>query len=159
MKRMLSMSILGATLALTGCQDRADVKNLGKIDAQGHMASAATNGTITGTIEIADELKMKLLPTDVLFVFARPGESGPPLAAKRYGPGQFQFPLEYQLSSADMMAPQPGMSFSGEMKVFARVSHRGDAIGSPGDFEGFYAGGLVTPPVKDVNIKIGTERM
>ncbi len=158
MKGVHLVAIAGLA-GLIACQDRAEVKNLGEVQSAGKVPSGATGGVIRGTIDVAPEFKASLKSTDVLYVFARAGDSGPPVAVKRYLPGEFSFPLSYDLSAADMMIRQPGLVFTGEMKVFARISRSGDAMGAPGDLEGYYPGGMVAPPASSVDFSIATERM
>jgi len=161
MSSLKSAMLVTAVALLAACSDRAEVKRIGEVDGEGRpKASAVTGGTISGTIDVDEALKAKLQPsTDVLYIFARQGDGGPPVAVKRYVPGQYSFPLRYELSASDMMLRQPGSVFAGEMRVFARISRSGDAIGAPGDIEGYYPGNPVSPPAGSVDFKIATERL
>lgn len=154
----LSSLCLVATVLIPGCQDRAEIRRTGTLETSGSGQSSA-GGPVTGIIDVAEALKPTLRPTDTLYIFARAGDSGPPAAVRRLGPGEFQFPYSYQLSADDMMIRQPGTAFSGSMKVFARISRSGDALGAPGDLEGYYPGGMVEPPAKGIDFTIATERM
>ncbi len=161
MSSLKSALFAAAIVLLAACSDRAEVKRIGEVDGEGRpKAAAVTGGTVSGTIDVDEALKTKLQPsTDVLYIFARQGDGGPPVAVKRYIPGQYSFPLRYELSASDMMLRQPGAVFAGEMRIFARISRSGDAIGAPGDIEGFYPGNPVSPPVSGIDFKIATERL
>lgn len=88
---------------------------------------------ITGTITIAPDLSSRLTGSEVLFIMARRGTGGAPLAVKRVN--TLQFPMTYTLNSADQMVQGP--PFSGEVSVVARIDRDGSA-GPPtsGDMEG-----------------------
>jgi cytochrome c-type biogenesis protein CcmH len=96
--------------------------------------AAASGATIKGSIDIAPALKSRLAATDVLFLFARPGQSGPPVAAVRASASQL--PLEFKLD--DSMAMNPGNTLSQHKQVIlvARISKSGNPMAQPGDFEG-----------------------
>jgi cytochrome c-type biogenesis protein CcmH len=102
--------------------------------ADDKTTSAAPGATIKGRIDIAPALKSRLAATDVLFLFARPGQSGPPVAAIRAKASQL--PLEFELN--DSMAMNPGNTLSQHRQVVlvARVSKSGNPMAQPGDFEG-----------------------
>ena len=97
-------------------------------------ATIAPGAMIKGSVDIAPALKSRLAATDVLFLFARPGESGPPVAAIRATAGKF--PMEFELN--DSMAMNPGNTLSQHKQVVlvARVSKSGNPMSQAGDFEG-----------------------
>lgn len=97
-------------------------------------ASTGPAATIKGSVDIAPALKSRLAATDVLFLFARPGESGPPVAAIRATAGKF--PMEFELN--DSMAMNPGNTLSQHKQVVlvARISKSGNPMAQAGDFEG-----------------------
>lgn len=97
-------------------------------------ASAAPGAVIRGRIDIAPALKSKLKDTDVLFLFARPGEVGPPVAAVRASAGQL--PLEFELDDRVAMNPGNTLSRYKQVMLVARVSRSGDPMPRPGDLEG-----------------------
>ncbi len=85
-------------------------------------------------VDLSPELRAKLAPTDVLFVYARMPNGPPmPLAVKRV-PAK-DFPIDIALTDSD--GPMPTMHLSQQTTVAlqARVSHSGDALPQPGDFE------------------------
>ncbi|MBM3262478.1 MAG: hypothetical protein FJY97_03510 [candidate division Zixibacteria bacterium] len=98
------------------------------------VPSVSGGGSIlSGTISIAPDLSAKLDGSEVLFVMARRGMGGPPMAVKRIQ--QPKFPLTYTLSAADQMVQ--GQPFSGEVSVVARIDRDGSAgPPGPGDMEG-----------------------
>jgi cytochrome c-type biogenesis protein CcmH len=100
-------------------------------------ASATAGATIKGSIDIAPALKSKLAASDVLFLFARAGQGGPPVAAVRASAGKL--PLEFELN--DSMAMNPGNTLSQQKQVMlvARVSKSGNPMAQAGDLEGTVA--------------------
>jgi len=102
--------------------------------AEEKTASAAPGATIKGSIDIAPALKARLAASDVLFLFARAGQGGPPVAAIRASAGKL--PLEFELN--DSMAMNPGNTLSQHQQVMlvARVSKSGNPMAQAGDLEG-----------------------
>jgi cytochrome c-type biogenesis protein CcmH len=102
--------------------------------AADQAAPMAPGASIKGRVEIAPALKTRLLDTDVVFLFARAGQSGPPVAAMRATAGQL--PLEFELN--DSMAMNPGNTLAQHKQVVlvARVSKSGNPMAQPGDLEG-----------------------
>ena len=100
--------------------------------------SAAAGATIQGRVEIAPALRSRLADTDVLFLFARPGQSGPPVAAMRLKAGQL--PLEFELDDSMAMTPGNALSQHSQATLVARVSKSGSPGAQPGDLEGSLAG-------------------
>lgn len=111
---------------LTGMDNLAD---------QGQADQAAAAGpTIQGQLDIAPALKAQVSPQDVVFLFARAGEGGPPVAAIRASAGQF--PLAFELSDAMAMNPDNKLSKYKTVDLTARVAKSGDVKGAAGDLEG-----------------------
>ncbi len=102
--------------------------------AEEKAATATAGATIKGSIDIAPALKSRVAATDVLFLFARAGQGGPPVAAIRASTGKF--PLEFELN--DSMAMNPGNTLSQQKQVMlvARVSKSGNPMAQAGDLEG-----------------------
>jgi cytochrome c-type biogenesis protein CcmH len=100
--------------------------------------SAVAGATIQGRVEIDPALKSRLAATDVLFLFARPGQSGPPVAAIRLNAGQL--PLEFELDDSMAMTPGNALSQHSQATLVARVSKTGSPGAQPGDLEGSLAG-------------------
>lgn len=100
-------------------------------------ASVAPGAAIKGRIDVAPALKSGLKDTDVVFLFARPGQSGPPVAAIRASAGQL--PLEFELDDSTAMNPANTLSRHKQVMLVARVSRSGDPMARPGDLEGSVA--------------------
>jgi cytochrome c-type biogenesis protein CcmH len=109
------------------------------LDTSGQAAPApAANALISGSLEIAPALKSRLAESDVIFLFARPIQGGPPVAAVR-GPAA-GLPMDFELS--DRLAMNPGNLLSQHKQVVlvARVSKSGSPTAQPGDLEGSVSG-------------------
>ena len=100
-------------------------------------ASVAPGAVIKGRIDIAPALKSRLAESDVIFLFARPGQSGPPVAAIRASAGQL--PLEFELDDSSAMSPGNTLSQHKQVMLVARVSKSGNPMAQPGDLEGTVA--------------------
>lgn len=112
------------------------------------LANAA--GRISGSVEVASAIQARIGNQDTIYLIARAGEGGPPLAATRVKVGQF--PLSFSLD--DSMAMNPANTLSGhtEVVVVARISASGNPIAQPGDLEGRITG--VAVGAKDVKLVI-----
>lgn len=99
--------------------------------------AAAPGAVIRGRIDIAPALKSALRGSDVLFLFARAGEGGPPVAAIRANASQL--PLDFELDDGAAMNPGNPLSSHKQVTLVARVSRSGDPMGRPGDLEGLTA--------------------
>jgi hypothetical protein len=113
--------------------------------------TAGGTGAIAGTIRIAPGLAKEVVPTDVLFIIARKGEAGPPLAVRRIeGP---KFPLAYRLSAENVMIQ--GMPFEGQVNLVARLKKDGvPGPPRPGDLEGVYVKNPATVGATGVDILV-----
>ena len=113
-------------------------------------APGASGAPIRGTVRIAAELASQVPQGSVLFVIARRGESGPPLAVKRIESPRF--PLDFELGPADRMIQS--MAFTGPLSVSVRVDADGNAMSrSPGDLFGA-AAAPVDPGATQVDLLI-----
>ena len=107
-------------------------------EAKGEAAQrpAQTQGAedvISGTIEIAPALRAKAEGKPVLFLIARKGGGGPPLAVVRVG--NPKFPLAFEISKRNVMIP--GVPFEGMVSLSARLDADGSAgPAGAGDLEG-----------------------
>jgi cytochrome c-type biogenesis protein CcmH len=112
------------------------------------LTSAASS--VAGSVEVAAALQSRVGSQDTIYLIARAGEGGPPLAAARIKMGQF--PLSFSLD--DSMAMNPANTLSGhqEVVVLARISASGNPIAQPGDLEGRITG--VAVGAKDVKLVI-----
>jgi len=115
---------------------------------------ASPGATIHGHVDIAPALKAKVSEKDIVFLFARSAEGGPPVAAIRANAGKF--PLEFELNDSMAMNPQSQLSNFKEVTLMARVAKSGDVKGAPGDLEGTLT--KVKVGSKDIKLVINTER-
>lgn len=103
-------------------------------------ASAAKPDTsagpaVSGVITLSPSLATRALPTDTLFVYARPATGGRmPLAILR---AQVKdLPLTFRLDDSLSMSPAAKISGVKEVVVTARISRTGSATPQSGDLEG-----------------------
>lgn len=98
---------------------------------------AASGKPIRGTITLAPELAGRVPPGGVLFLIARAGAGGPPMAVKRVA--NPEFPLDFVLGPEDRMMDT--MPFAGPVRITARVDSDGNAsTKTPGDLDGAASG-------------------
>ena len=76
----------------------------------------------------------QVTPGSLLFVIARRGETGPPLAAVRRPVGEW--PLDLTMTDADAMLPGIRLAGGGPIRVIARISRKGEPIAASGDLYG-----------------------
>jgi hypothetical protein len=96
---------------------------------------------IRGAVSVAAELAGRTPPDAVLFLIARRGGAGPPVAVKRIASPRF--PLEFSLGPEDRMIQT--LPFAGELQISARLDTDGNALSrQPGDLEG-RADGAASP--------------
>jgi len=108
--------------------------------------------TISGTINVAANVKAQVDPDAILYIIARQ-EGGPPLAVKRIM--KPQFPVEYTLSQHDAMIP--GTRFQGPMLVKARLDKDGNAGPvQAGDITGQNKTGAVLVGAGEVDVTLDT---
>lgn len=132
--------------AMTGMDD---------LSSQGAAPQAAGPAlSIRGIVEIAPALKGKVSDKDVVFLFARSGQGGAPVAAIRST--AVKFPLEFELNDGMAMNPDNRLSNFKEVTLTVRVAKSGDIKGAPGDLEG--TAKLVKVGSKGVKVVIDTVR-
>ena len=91
------------------------------------------SASVSGTIDINPELFTRLRGSETLYIMAKRGDSGPPVAVKRMK--SLQFPINYTLTEADQMVK--GQPFVGEISIVVRIDLDGNAgIPQAGDMEG-----------------------
>lgn len=112
---------------------------------------AADGSSVTGRVSIDPALKSKVAAGDTLFIFAR-AEGGPrmPLAVIRAS--ATELPRAFKLDDSMSMAPNVTLSSAKSVRIEARVSKSGNAIGQPGDLVG--TSPPMAPGAKDVTITI-----
>jgi hypothetical protein len=88
---------------------------------------------IRGVVRLAEGVGEGAGERAVLFVIARGGAAGPPLAVKRFPAPAF--PLDFELGPGDRMLKT--LPFAGELRLSARLDGDGDAASrQPGDLQG-----------------------
>lgn len=107
---------------------------------------------VSGTIEIAPALRAKAEGKPVLFLIARKGGGGPPLAVVRVA--NPKFPLAFEISKRNVMIP--GVPFEGMVSLSARL----DADGSAGPAGAGDLEGRTSRPVRvgEKNVRIVIDR-
>jgi cytochrome c-type biogenesis protein CcmH len=118
--------------------------------AAASKAAPAGAATVAGTITLADAVKAKAAPGDIVFIFARPAEgSRMPLALTSVKVSDLpaQFKLDDTMAMSDMK-----LSSATSVIVGARISKTGRPMPSPGDLEGLSK--PVSPGTRDVAITI-----
>jgi len=113
---------------------RNSIERLGGSVPAGQQGTPAEGGTVNLRVNLSSELKDKVSPDDVVFVFARPVK-GPrmPLAAVRHRVSEL--PLSITLDDSMSMTGNKISSY-GEVEVVARVSKTASPMPQPGDLEG-----------------------
>ena len=94
----------------------------------------AASGAIRLSIDIAQALSGRARQGAALFVIARRGEGGPPLAVVRRSVGTW--PVSVTVSDADAMLPGTSLSGGGPLRIVARISGGGQPTASSGDLYG-----------------------
>ena len=117
-------------------------------------ANPAKAEPIRGEVRVAEALRERLRSDAVLFIIARVGGAGPPLAVKRIRSPRF--PLQFSIGPDDrMIATRP---FQGALQLTARLDADGDAISrDPGDLQG-RADGTYPPGASNVTIVLDEAR-
>jgi cytochrome c-type biogenesis protein CcmH len=134
-----------AESSMTGLDNLAD---------QAPAAPKQKGASIQGSVDIAPALKGKVSGKDVIFLFARTGQSGPPVAAVRAAANKL--PLEFELDDSMAMNPGNTLSLHKEVILVARISRSGDPMPQPGDLEGSVA--AVKVGAKNVKLVIDKAR-
>jgi cytochrome c-type biogenesis protein CcmH len=100
---------------------------------------------IRGTIRLAPELEGRVPAGGVLFIMARLGSAGPPLAVKRVPSPSF--PFDFEIGPGNRMITS--VPFTGPFQISARVDADGNVSKGPGDLAGDAVEG-VEPGASDV---------
>jgi cytochrome c-type biogenesis protein CcmH len=95
---------------------------------------AAKSASIEVTVGVDPSLAARLRDDATLFVIARRGDGGPPLAVQRKPVGSW--PVSLRLSDADAMLPGITLAGEGPLTLIARVSQSGQPVASSGDLFG-----------------------
>jgi cytochrome c-type biogenesis protein CcmH len=98
-------------------------------------APAAVAGTSIGvSIQLAPALVDRVSPQATLFLIARRGEGGPPLAVIRRAVGPW--PAAITMTDADAMMPGTSLASGGPVHLIARISRSGQPTAASGDLYG-----------------------
>ena len=118
--------------------------------ASGARAVASAENPVRGTVTVASDLVDRIPAGATLFLIARAGTSGPPLAVQRIPSPRF--PMEFSIGPEDRMIA--GLPFSGPLRVTARIDRDGNATTrSPGDLRGEVEG-TVDPGDRGISLVI-----
>jgi hypothetical protein len=97
------------------------------------IPSAGDGAPIRGVVNLAAELEGRVPAGAVLFLIARPGDGGPPLAVQKVVAPEL--PLEFSIGPEDRMIQQ--LPFAGPVVLAARIDGDGNAMTrEPGDLQG-----------------------
>ncbi len=111
-------------------------------------ADTSSAEPVRGRVSVAPELAGRVPRDAVLFVIARRGEGGPPLAVKRVASPTF--PLDFELGPQDRMIQ--AVPFVGPLRLMARLDSDGNAATrTAGDLQGS-SEAAVEPGSSDVEI-------
>ncbi|TNF61873.1 MAG: c-type cytochrome biogenesis protein CcmI [Burkholderiales bacterium] len=114
------------------------------------QGAATQLASVAGTVDVASALKPRVDGQSTIYLIARAGESGPPLAAARVAMGPF--PMRFNLDDSMAMNPANTLSKHEEVVLVARISASGNPIAQPGDLEGRVVG--VAVGAQDVKVVI-----
>jgi hypothetical protein len=114
------------------------------------MDPTADAPPIRGVVQVAPELSGRVPEGGVLFLIARAGQGGPPLAVVRVA--EPSFPLEFEIGPENRMIRT--LPFAGELRITARLDQDGDAASrTPGDLQGA-AEGAHPPGTTNVTVTL-----
>ena len=97
--------------------------------------AASTGLTVSGQVAIAEALKGKVKPSDVVFIYATPA-NGERMPLAIFKTTVAQLPLAFTLDDSTAMTPDRKLSSAGEVLVKVRVSKSGNAMPQSGDLAG-----------------------
>jgi cytochrome c-type biogenesis protein CcmH len=101
-----------------------------------NTSGAASSGlTVSGQVSIAEALKGKVKPSDVVFIYATPA-NGERMPLAIFKTTVAQLPLAFTLDDSTAMTPERKLSGAGEVLVKVRVSKSGNAMPQSGDLVG-----------------------
>lgn len=132
---------------LSGGPQAAGAQPAATPKAQGAATQLAS---VAGSVDVASALKPQVGQQSTVYLIARAGENGPPLAAARVAMGGF--PLQFSLDDSMAMNPANTLSNHKEVVLVARISASGNPIAQPGDLEGRVTG--VAVGARDVKLVI-----
>lgn len=97
-------------------------------------AKAVADGTVRVMVQLSPALAKQAPAGATLFLIARRGAAGPPLAAVRQTTGTW--PLELTMTDANAMQPGTSLADGGPLRLVARISRSGQPSATSGDLYG-----------------------
>lgn len=107
----------------------------GAQEPAGEPASGVAGKAVTGVVQIAPALAMRVSPNDTVFVYARTVE-GPRMPIAILRAQAKDLPLRFTLDDRSAMTESMKLSAQERVVVGARISKSGSATPRPGDLEG-----------------------
>lgn len=132
---------------------RNEAQRLAKLSNGQAEPVAPAAGSVAGSVDVAPALKAQLNAQSTIYLIARAGEGGPPVAAARVALGAF--PFRFRLDDSMAMNPDNTLSKHKEVVLLARISASGNPVAQPGDMEGR----LVGVAVGSQNVKLVIDRV
>jgi cytochrome c-type biogenesis protein CcmH len=112
-----------------------------------------SQASVSGTVEVAKALQSRVDVKSTIYLIARDGESGPPVAVSRVAVGSF--PLQFRLDDSMAMSSANTLSKHKQVVLLARISASGNPMAQSGDLEGR----LVGVAVGTQNLKLVIDRV
>jgi cytochrome c-type biogenesis protein CcmH len=112
-----------------------------------------TQASVSGTVDVAKALQSRVGVQSTIYLIARDGESGPPVAVSRVAVGSF--PLQFRLDDSMAMSSANTLSKHKQVVLLARISASGNPMAQSGDLEGR----LVGVAVGTQNVKLVIDRV
>jgi hypothetical protein len=118
---------------VTGCNRGVETLDAGDIPQTAQKATASpASETIEGTIQVVPPLSEQIPDGAILFLIARTGAPGPPLAVQKMPVPKF--PFKFSIGPDDRMIQ--AMPFKGPILLSARIDTDGNAMTrTPGDLQ------------------------
>ena len=95
------------------------------------QATSPVGSSASVSIQLAPALAARVPTQATLFLIARRGDAGPPLAVVRRPVGSW--PVALTISDADAMLPGTSLASGGPVRLIARISRSGQPIAASGD--------------------------
>ncbi len=98
------------------------------------QAASPAGSSANVSIQLAPALAARVPAQATLFLIARRGDSGPPLAVVRRPVGTW--PIAIAMTDADAMLPGTSLTIGGPVRLIARISRSGQPMAASGDLYG-----------------------
>jgi cytochrome c-type biogenesis protein CcmH len=93
--------------------------------------ATTAKSSVSVSIQLVSALAGQVPPEATLFLIARRGDAGPPLAVVRRPVGSW--PVAITMSDADAMLPGTSLASGGPVRLIARISRSGQPVAASGD--------------------------